>query len=452
MAAQVPGDPRYCARVEALEIALIGVMFIAYAAISRRVERLPITMPIIFVGLGALTSATGVVEVIAELEAISLLAEVTLAVILFSDAVRIDLHSLRNNLQLPARLLFVAMPLIILLGTGVNAALLPYDGLAEMALLAAILAPTDAALGSAVIEDRSVPLRERITLNVESGLNDGLVAPVVAVLISVASGENRAVGDWVVFAFEQVGYGVAIGLVIGAGVVMLLRWTRANGWSDGRYEQIATFAVPIVALCGAEVAGGNGFISAFMAGLTFGAARRRGADAMEAAEESAHLAEFTEDAAQMLGMVAFFVFGNVFLGEALGEFDVEVFVVATLSLTLVRLAPVWLSLLGTGLRLPTILFDGWFGPRGLASIAFAILLLEEIEELGDNTGFIVAVITITVSASVLLHGLSAAPLAQRYGAWASEAEMSDDERHEMEMPDLEPEAVPRARWSRPIVQ
>ncbi len=434
-------------RVEPIEIAVVGLVLVAYAAISRRIEGWPVTMPIVFVGFGALTSATGAVDVVAELGGVGLLAEGTLAVILFSDAVRIDIRRLRRFLTMPARLLVIGLPLTIVLGTAVNAVLLSGVAVVELALLAAILAPTDAALGSAVIDDHSVPARERLTLNVESGLNDGLAAPIVAVLMSLAVEEGRSGGYWAGFALEQVGYGVLVGAACGSGIVLLLRWTRANGWSDGRYEQIATFAVPIIVYSGAEAIGGNGFIASFVAGLTFGAVHRRGVTEHAAAAESEHLGEFTEDAAQLLGVMAFFVFGNVFLGETLGQYGAPEILAMVLSLTLIRMVPVWIAYSRTGLKWPTRLFVGWFGPRGLASIVFAILLLEEAADMGPETDKIVGVITLTVTASVIAHGFSAAPLARRYGEWAARADMAEHERAEMAMSDLDPDHLPRARWT-----
>ncbi len=437
----------YGAGVEPTEITIVGLVLVAYAAVSRRIERWPVTMPIVFVGIGAFLSATGAVNVIAELGAVGLLAEGTLAVILFSDAVRIDLRRLQSFLAMPARLLLIGLPLTILLGTAVNAVLISGVALAEVALLATILAPTDAALGSAVVEDESVPARERLTLNVESGLNDGLAAPIVAVLMSISIQEGRSAGYWVVYAFEQVGYGTLVGAAAGSGIVVLLRWTRANHWSDGRYEQIATFAVPIIAFTGSAAIGGNGFIAAFVAGLTFGGAHRRGTSGAVASAESLHLGEFTEDAAQLLGVMAFFVFGNLFLGETLGQYGPPEYLAMILSLTLVRMIPVWIAYTGTRLPWRSRLFVGWFGPRGLASIVFAILLLEEAADMESNTDQIVGVITLTVTASVLLHGISAAPLARRYGAWAARADLADEQRRDMDMPDLPAEHVPRARWS-----
>jgi len=448
---------RYGAVVEPFEIAIIGAVLLAFTAVSQRFVSSPITMPIIFVAAGAALSATGVVEVATELETIALLAEVTLAVILFSDATRLSLPRLRQNVGFPIRLLSVGLPLTVLLGTGVNMLLFGDWPIAEALLLAAILAPTDAALGSAVVSDPAVPAGDRLALNVESGLNDGLVVPVVAVATSLVLDMERSIGSWLGFVGEQIGYGAAFGVVIGLGGITLLRWTRSAGWSDGRYEQIATFGLPIMAFTVAGAAGGNGFIAAFVAGLAFGSGgvasfRNNQADTTSGPQEAEHLSEFTEDAAELLAAVTFFVFGNLFVGDALGDFGPAVFAAAIASLTIVRIVPVFLALTGSGSDIWSKLFIGWFGPRGLASIVFAILLLEQFEEMSERADLLVGAISLTVTMSVLLHGATAAIGARRYGAHvqqrAAEAtESAEANKSEAESQAMREDKMPRTRWS-----
>ncbi len=428
--------------MDGADVALVGALVVAFALISRVSASWPLTMPMVFVGVGALLSATGVLEVEAEFGAVGVVAEVALAVILFSDAVRIDLRQLRREALIPVRLLFVGLPLSILLGTVINSALFPGIPLVEVALLAAILAPTDAALGAAVVEDRDVPLRERLSLNVESGLNDGLAVPVVTVLTVIAVTGSTSVSDAVAETLEKIGFGIGTGIVLGYLAITLLGAARSRGWSDGRYEQIATFAVPIMAYTASEALGGSGFLAAFAAGLTFGAvgsARQH---------DPGHLGEFTEDAAQLLGIAAFFVFGNLFVGQALGVYGPAVWICALASLTVVRLVPVWISQLGTGWRWPTVAFVGWFGPRGLASIVFGVVLLEDAAELQSNAADLLGVITLTVTASVVLHGTTAAWGARTYGRWARTADLSEAERDDMFMDEMPADVVPEPRWAR----
>ena len=429
------------------EIAAVGVIVIAFAAVSMRIERWPLTMPMVFVAVGLAASATGLVDVSADEGAIAVLSEVTLAVILFSDAVRIDLRRLRRQLAIPLRLLGIGLPLTIVLGALVNSLLFPDLPFVQVALLAAILAPTDAALGSAVVEDEDVPARERLALNVESGVNDGLVVPVVAILTAAVIDEGRRSIDWVGFVAQQIGWGVALGLVVGGGAIAALRRAHDHGWSDARFEQLATFAVPIIALFGAQALSGNSFIAAFVAGLTFGSFGS-GSDDMGTAESpssghalSTRLDAFTEDAAQLLAVGAFFVFGNVLLADALGEITLPVLACVLMTLTVGRMLPVYVSLIGTSLPPVSRLFVGWFGPRGLASIVFGLLLLEETESVEGVGGQLFTVIALTVVASIVLHGATAAPGAAAYARWIQRNhEMADQRDDDM--------AMPRSRWAR----
>ncbi len=428
-----------------IEFAAVGVLVIAFSAVSMRVATWPVTMPMVFVGAGAVTDAFGLIDVSAERESIALLAEVTLAVILFTDASRIDIVRLRRFLSIPIRLLAVGLPLSIVLGAVVNRLLFPDLPFAQVALIAAILAPTDAALGSAVVEDDVVPARERLALNVESGVNDGLVVPVVAFLTAVVIGESRTTASWFGFVGQQIGWGIGVGVVVGGSTIVVLRWAHDRGWTDARFEQLATFAVPIVALFGAAAVSGNSFIAAFSAGLVFGSlgGEMSNADTADTAEAplSERLGAFTEDAAQLLALVTFFVFGNVLVADAVDRFSIAVALCAVLTLTVGRIVPVWVALVGTPLRAPSRLFVGWFGPRGLASIVFGLLLLEDTDTMTETGETLFGVIALTVTASVVLHGASASWGAQRYGRWA-------DSTADADMARVADSPMPRSRWSR----
>lgn len=424
--------------LEQLLIAL--VVIIGYSLVSRRLSSLWISMPMVLVGAGWLLAALDLVDAQLERELILVIAEFTLVVILFGDAVRIDPARLRRQSGLPARLLLIGLPLSIVFGGALGVLVLDEVSVAAAALLAAILAPTDAALGAAVVEDPAVPARERLALNVESGVNDGLVVPIVAVLTAIVLDEERSSGQWVEFAIEQIGLGIAVGLVLGWVAIQLLSRAHLAGWSDGRYEQLVTFLVPIGALVAADVVGGNSFIAAFVGGVTFGACGVTTAESHPAGSAE-HFAEFTEDAAQLFAMVAFFLFGNVFVHEVLPDVDGRAVVLAIASLTVVRMVPVWLALVGSGTPWQTRLFLGWFGPRGLASIVFGLLLLEDVETLAPIGEELFSVIALTVVGSVLLHGISATPGAQRYGAWA---ERADAMEHDADMAEHE---MPSTRWS-----
>ncbi len=411
---------------------LAGALF-AYALVSRRTDGWPVSMPMVLVAAGAISDATGLVSLGTEVEGVALLAEVTLAVILFGDAVRINLTALHRDVGLPGRLLFIGLPLSVALGTAMTALLLTDLSLVEAALVAAILSPTDAALGAAVVSDESVPLRVRQGLNVESGLNDGMVLPAVLLFLAISTNEETATGFWAQFVLRQVGLGVLMGVAVGAVGAWLLTRALDRNWVAGIYAQLATLAVAALAFAGSVAADGNGFIAAFVAGLAFG---------QVCDEETAeHLDEYTEDTGQLLAVGAFFVFGNLFVNDALEAVTVWVVVCAIGTLTIARIIPVWIALTGTGAAWPTRLFIGWFGPRGLASIAFGLLLLEEESLAGADELF--AVVALVVLASVVLHGASAAWGAQQYGRWF--ATMTEEELEEM--PEAMPVETSRNRWA-----
>lgn len=388
-----------------VDIAVLAVVVLGFALVSGRARGWPVTMPIVLVGAGVLAHVTGLVRLDVSDSGIGIVGEAALAVLLFSDAVRIDVRALRRERGLPLRLLGIGLPLSILLGTGIGTLLLTGLDLWEAALLAAVLAPTDAALGQAVVENEDVPVRVRQSLNVESGLNDGLVLP--AVLLFVALSGGRA-GDeqasWPAFAAQQIGFGIATGVVVGGLGALLLRRAGAAGWVDGLYAQLATLALATLSFTVALAVGGNGFVAAFTGGLVFGALTR----------EADHVVEYSEDTGQLLAAVSFFLFGNVLVPDGLDRPTLAVVACSLALLTVGRLLPVTLSLLGSGTVWRTWLFMGWFGPRGLASIVFGLLLFEEAVPAADE---LFSVIALTVLLSVAAHGATAGVGARRYADW-----------------------------------
>lgn len=416
-------------------VAAVAAMIIGFALISKRIAPTILSPPMIFVATGLLLGPeiTDLVDLGIEVNAVELIGEVTLAVLLFADASRINVRELRHEFMLPARLLGIGLPLTVALGTGLLYLLIDGVGIWEAALIAAILSPTDAALGQEVVADDAVPSRIRQGLIVESGLNDGLVVPAVA-LFAVLAADSDEAGDtpfWAQFVFEQIGIGLLVGIGVGGAGAALLNVARRHDWVDGIYAQLATFALAIAALSLALELGGNGFIAAFVGGLTFGAL----------ADRAHHLGEFTEDAAQLAAAVSFFLFGNILLGPAIGQFSLPIILCAIASLTVVRMVPVAIALIGSGAAHQTRLFVGWFGPRGLASILFGILLFEEGIARGEE---LFAVVAWTVALSVLLHGATASWGARRYGRWWDA--MSEHEKTTM-LEGVEPSAMVRGRPS-----
>lgn len=399
----------------------------AYALVSRRLSTTIATGPMIFVAAGLVLGqgGLGILESNMDGGAVRILAEATLVLLLFTDAIRIDLMRLRGQAQLPARLLGLGLPLTIAAGTVVALLVLPGIGLWEAALVAAVLTPTDAALGQAVVNSTLVPVRIRQALNVESGLNDGLMLPVITVVLALAATDVdlETPGYWLQFAVAQVGFGVLVGAGIGAAGGKILHAAVVRGWVDGIFRQLGTLAIGVGAFAFAEVASGNGFVAAFVAGMAFAAV---------APEECGDAYDFAEDEGNLLALLTFLYFGAALAGPALGEFTWRIGLYAVASLTVIRMIPVGLALLGSRLQMQTVAFLGWFGPRGLASILFGLIVIEESDLPGVEE--MLNVVVLTVLLSVMLHGATAHLLSERYGAWfraEGRAEMAEAQDVEM---------------------
>jgi NhaP-type Na+/H+ or K+/H+ antiporter len=391
-------------------LALVALTLLAFAAISGRLEGTPITAAMVFTAAGLLagSEALGLIEFPPAGETVKLLAEASLALVLFADASRIDVRALRGELSVPLRLLGIGLPLTLVTGFVLAVVVFPELSWSEALLLALILAPTDAALGQAVVTLPRLPSRVRQGLNVESGLNDGICVPLFWIVLAIAQAESGASGDRAAIRLvvEQIGYGVLAGVLAGIAAACVVVVVGRHGRIEGSWLQVVPLAGAGLAFGVADPIGGSGFIAAFVGGFVFGAVQRR------TDKESGYL---IEEVGEVVSAVTFIVFGAVLLGPVLGDITWPVVLYAVLSLTVVRLIPVAISLIGTGARRPTVAFLGWFGPRGLASIVFAVLMLEE----GGlpHDGLILRTIYVAIGLSVLAHGLTAAPFANRYAAW-----------------------------------
>ena len=400
--------------MEPTTLVVIAACVFAFGLVSHLIENTPLTAPMLFVAIGWVAGPMGLDLIQLGGATADIIIEVTLVLVLFSDASRIRLSELRRGYYIPARLLLVGLPLTIGLGALLAWPLFPELGWAELALLAAVLAPTDAALGQVVVSSPRVPVKIRQALNVESGLNDGIAVPVVMVLLaaaSVFSGEHAAAGAHgsegsLAFAAAQIGLGPVAGLLVAVPTAWLVQRAATANSINRAYEHFAGLSIAIGAFGVAELIGGNGFIAAFTAGLVVGNMTSSVCESLQ---------EFAEEEGQLLGLMAFLVFGATMLPEALEALDGPVLIYVGLSLTVARMVPVAIALLGSGLRPPTVAFLGWFGPRGLATILFA-LLVSEAEAIPHHER-LVHIITLVVAASTLAHGLTAAPLAGLYGKW-----------------------------------
>lgn len=413
--------------MDTLGFAIIAVGVILFALVSRRLERTVVTPPMVFTLFGLVigNAALGLVDLDFGQSFIHGMAEVTLILVLFSDAARIDLRQLRTDHNLPVRMLLIGLPLTIVAGTLVAIALPLGLSLWEAALLAAVLAPTDAALGQSVVSSSRVPARIRQALNVESGLNDGIALPVVLLFASLAGAGQAEDGPqtWVLFVAQQLLLGPLAGIVIGGCGAWLLDRAAKKEWAGEAYEGAAVLGIALLAYAGAEIIGGNGFIAAFVSGMVFGNLVRG---------RCGFVFQFAEAEGQLLVLLTFLFFGAAILPTAFGKIDWAIVTYVVLSLSVIRMLPVAVSLIGSGVQRPTTAFLGWFGPRGLASILFALLVVEEVTTGAAEPILVMTIVTVT--ASILAHGLTAAPLAAWYGRMAEQMGPCEETKPVSEMP------------------
>jgi len=391
-------------------LAIVAAALLGIAAVSRRLSGTSLTPAMVLVAAGLVvgTEALDLIDVPAGQPTVRVLAEATLALVLFTDASRIDLRQLGRRVGVPLRLLGAGLPLSIVLGTLVAAALFDQLTLGEALILGVILAPTDAALGQAVVSNPRIPARVGQGLNVESGLNDGICVPLLFAAVAAADieshiDEGRGAAQLLA---EEIGYGALGGVAAGALIAAIVIQAGRRDLISGPWKQVIPAAGAALAYGIASPLGGSGFIAAFVAGVAFRALLGR-----DPREEN----RFSEEVGDVLSGVTFLLFGAILFGPALGALDWEVVLYAILSLAVVRVAAVAVAMLGSGARRQTVGFLGWFGPRGLASIVFALIVIEE-SQLPQQSLIVVAVY-LTVGLSIFAHGLSAAPLARRYASW-----------------------------------
>jgi sodium/hydrogen antiporter len=391
-------------------LAIIALALLGVASISRRLSGTPVTPTMVLVAIGLLVGPQVLdgVDVSSTSSPVQRLAEATLALVLFCDASRIDLAELRRGVGVPVRLLGIGLPLTIALGAVAAAAIFGQITVPEAIILAIVLAPTDAALGQAVVTEPRIPPRIRQGLNVESGLNDGICVPLLFAAVAVADVESEISGGRSAgtLLLEEIGYGVVGGVVAGLLVAAIVIHAGRRDLIAREWRQVIPAAGAILAYGTAVALDGSGFIAAFVAGMVFRMALRR---------DPGDLNQLNEQVGNVLNAVTFVLFGAILLGPALSELSWELVLYAVLSLTVVRIVPVAIAMLGTRARLPTLGFLGWFGPRGLASIVFALIVVEESQL--PHEELIVLAIYVTVGLSVFAHGLTAAPLADRYARW-----------------------------------
>ena len=391
-----------------IELAVLALFIFCYSLVAGRVERAAASGPIVFVIAGLLMGPLGLGWFDGDVSNTELrvLADLTLALILFIDAANADLAILKRQFRIPSRMLLFGLPGVIFLGTIIAALLFDTLSLFEAAILGTVLAATDAALGKAVVTNKAVPTQIREGLNIESGLNDGLCVPILLVFIALTLGSGTEGGS-TMLALKLVTKEIGIGLIVGLGLTAIgtwaLIWCRDKGWVTEIWKQVTVVALAIACFSVAQSLHGSGYIAAFTGGLLFG---------FTAKDATHRLVLAAEGTGETLALMTWLVFGAAVIGQSIEYFTWEMLVYALLSLTVIRILPIFLSLSGTGESTASKLFLGWFGPRGLASIVFAIIVINK----GVPGGkFIAMVVVLTVFLSLVAHGVSANPLAKLLG-------------------------------------
>ncbi len=393
--------------------AVLAAFLLIYSAVAGRVERSWISGPMVFTAIGFILGPDGLRVLRLDIGGGGLrtLAELTLAMVLFTDAANADFTVVRRNLGLPERLLLIGLPLTILLGFLAAAIVFRSLDILEMALLATLLAPTDAALGKPVVTSQAVPPVMREALNLESGLNDGICVPIVVLLLGLAVG-TQIEGDKTVHAarivVEAIGIGAAVGLALTWFSTRMLRFTEERGWISEHWAEIPIVALAAACFAVAQAVGGSGFIACFVGGLLLSGLRER--------HKEEELLRGAESAGETLALVTWVVFGAIVVAKLFDRVTWLALLYAVLSLTVIRMLPVFLCLIGSRTSKADKLFIGWFGPRGLATIVFAVLVFDE-KLPGNDTIMLAAGWTVLLS--VIAHGVTASPLVKAIGTRAS---------------------------------
>lgn len=387
-----------------VELAILALFIFVYSMVAGRIERSAVSGPMVFVVAGFLMGPFGFgwLKGDATSDDLRTLADLTLALILFIDAANADMSILKRQFRIPSRMLLLGLPGVIALGFGL--AVLMFDGLSlyEAAILATMLAATDAALGKAVITNKAVPAQIREGLNIESGLNDGICVPIVLFFIALTVGGEHGGSSTSAIALvaQELGIGMAVGMGLAFVGTLLLRWCIKQGWVTEIWLQVTVVGLAVASFAIAQTLHGSGYIAAFTGGLVFG---------IMAKDATHKLVLAAEGTGETLALVTWMLFGAMVIGPAFQMFSWEVVVYAVLSLTVIRVVPIFLSLTGVGESVPSRLFLGWFGPRGLASIVFAIIVINA-EVPGAE--LLATVVICTVLLSLVAHGVTAHPLAR----------------------------------------
>tara|TARA_R110000868_G_scaffold254012_3_gene510634 strand:+ start:302 stop:1504 length:1203 start_codon:yes stop_codon:yes gene_type:complete len=388
---------------------IVTLLIFSFGLLSKLSERSPITDAMVFLTVGLLASPVGFnsINVDIDTEIVKTLAEITLIIILFVDASYLRFCNLRNMLSgIPARLLLIGLPLTMVAGTLTAQLFFPTYSLWALALLALILSPTDAALGQAVVQSKQVPKRIRDAISIESGLNDGIVLPLILMCISVLASSVATIENesyWLSFVAAQLILGPIVGGLIGHFGGKIVDYSTRKNWMSHTFHHLLSFVLAIAAYSAAEMIEGNGFIAAFFAGLMF---------TTKIPQVRVQMQEFSEAQGKLFALIIFFLFGLVCIPTFYSYWDMSTLMYAILSLTLLRMLPVMLALIGVKIDFYSKIFIAWFGPRGIASILYLLIAIDELTTTGYEK--LMSVIVLTVMLSVFAHGITAVFMSKKF--------------------------------------
>ncbi|MDF1880038.1 cation:proton antiporter [Sulfurimonas sp. MAG313] len=397
-------------------ILVVSLIVFLYGLFSKKLETLNISGPMIFLIVGVIVSPLGfdIANLSIDANIVKNIAEIALVLVLFTDSASINIKTFKHKWKVSARLLTIGLPLTIVFSTYSATFFFPSESLVNLLLMALILAPTDAALGKAVVLDKAIPEKIRQNINVESGLNDGIVFPMIITTILIISSHQELgeQNDWMIFLVKQISLGLIFGALTGMIGGKFLSFVVQKHWISDAYRNLAPVSLALLSCYIAEFFGGNGFISAFVAGMFFGNYSKL----IDAKSEV-----FLESEGEVLILISFTIFGLTFIPETIDHWNLDILLYSLCSLTVFRMLPVALSLIGLKLSLASKLFIGWFGPRGIASILYIMIVAHKIEDVnGHETLY--SVVTLTILLSIILHGLSAKPLVKLYANYIKDKE------------------------------
>ena len=418
-----------------IAFALIAVVLLVAAPVSGLVERAPLSFPIIFLSLGYLLGPQGahLLAIGVHDETLEVVAILSLALVLFLDAVNLRFDEGRRAWLVPALTLgpgtllvivAVALAAFLLLGLGVIPAL----------LLGAVLASTDPVVLRDVVRDERVPAAVRRALSVEAGLNDIVVLPIVLVLTAISRASANGAGDWLLFFLRLLLVGPLVGFVLGGGGSWLINVMDRHTPIQREYQALYGIGLVLGSYVAGTAVGGDGFLAAFAAGVAVVILNTELCDCF---------LEFGETTAEMAMFLAFILFGAL-LSTLLGTLPLPATIaLAAIVNLLARPVAINLVLLRTKMSWRARAFIGWFGPRGLSSLLFALLL---VRDRVPGAEYLLAVTGLVVSVSVVAHGTSATPLAAWYGRQVARQTFQEERESGAEgLFAAPPDAVPRIR-------